>query len=470
VTIPRGLFGGKPNRPRHNRTPHRLEPPLPKRARPAAGQLDMFPPRRPARLPTEVHWGLGADSTALLDMILDEPRAFGLLPDLSDCTILVAHTGNEWPDTLDLADEYILPRLREHGVRLVEIARGGPRDADGVAVLSDTRTPTALHRRGPWTLAEELEAAGTVPLRARGHRHCSLKFKGWPLDTWAAREWAGLPYRAAVGYNADEGGRALRDTAATVAGRIPWYPLIERRLARVDVEEHLFAQYGVFWGKSYCWLCPFPSQGVAREQHLARMRRFPDGGARSLWIEHVARVLNPNSTLRANSSLLDEVRAAPDTGAILDRFEALVRQAPTAVYEIRRILPAARSRACELTAACPDCRATAPYDETCPHSVETCGTCLDPRRRGRAWRSLRTLSTGSTADAHAHLRRLAAEHHAEPAVDNAGITRAVVVPRGDTFPTVEHLYAVGPAGPRDKERPGFASAWAAATGSVPALL
>ncbi|MGR7000805.1 hypothetical protein ACU686_26595 [Yinghuangia aomiensis] len=138
------------------------------------------------------------------------------------------------PDTLALTEQHILPRLREHRVRLVEIARGGPHDADGIAVLSDTRDPRTLHRRGPWTLADELDTTGTVPMRAKGHRRCSLKFKGWVLDTWEAAETQGRPYRVAVGYNAEEVSRALGDVAASVPARRPWYPLIARKLARID--------------------------------------------------------------------------------------------------------------------------------------------------------------------------------------------------------------------------------------------
>ncbi|MGR7000804.1 hypothetical protein ACU686_26590 [Yinghuangia aomiensis] len=186
-------------------------------------------------------------------------------------------------------------------------------------------------------------------------------------------------------------------------------------------------------------------------------------------IEHVARALNPNSTLRATGSLLDEVLAAPGMGAVLDLYRRTLDETPTAVYEIRRLLPAARSKVCEHTKACAARRAAAPDRDTCPHSLAVCDTCRDPRRPGRSMRSLRTLSVGSLEAAREHLASLAAKHDAELAVDDAGFARATVIARTPKlYPTLEHLFVVAPAGPCDKERPGFAASWAAATG--PTLL
>ncbi|NUU20955.1 MAG: hypothetical protein HOV68_05475 [Streptomycetaceae bacterium] len=416
----------------------------PRRTRKAGpGQLDALAsgPR-----PTLWHWGLGADSTAGLDLLLDDPAAFGFRDGLGSFAVVVAHTGDEWTDTYELAERFLLPRLREHRIRTIEISRAGPEAKDGIVVLSDTDRPNSLHRRGPWTLTDELNASGTVPLRGVGLRSCSDKFKGWVLDLWAKQEFGPLPYRVAVGFNADEVKRARRDVANTVATRRPWFPLIARRLARVDVELHLLQTYGVKWPKSYCTVCPFPSKTAAREDHIDRMRRYPQQGADSLLVEHIARALNPRMTLRTSGSLLEEVLAAKDTDAVVARYEQLLRERPTALYEIRRILPAARSNDCDHEDACtrPECR--------------------DPNKRGRALRSLRTVTAGTPGHALARLRDLATEHKQTVEVDEAGFHRVTLAARADTYPTVEHLYAVGPTGPVDKELEAFAGKWATATG------
>ncbi|MCX4976515.1 hypothetical protein [Streptomyces sp. NBC_00620] len=119
---------------------------------------------------TVLSYGLGADSTAILLMFLADPERYGLRPDLSDLVIVHAVTGDEWPDSLDYVDRLVLALLRAARVRLVQIARGGPEDADGVVVLDDSRAPRRIHAQGPWRLSDELRAAGTVPQMARGKR------------------------------------------------------------------------------------------------------------------------------------------------------------------------------------------------------------------------------------------------------------------------------------------------------------
>lgn len=78
-----------------------------------------------------------------------------------------------------------------------------------------------------------------VPQLANGQRRCSIRFKGWVLDNWAAAEFGARTFRRVIGYHADEPGRAKKDTAIQrglnpEAGRTicePHYPLI---LARMD--------------------------------------------------------------------------------------------------------------------------------------------------------------------------------------------------------------------------------------------
>lgn len=140
---------------------------------------------------TVLSYGLGADSTAILVEFLDHPERYGLASDLSDLIVVHAVTGDEWPDTLDYVDRLVLPRLRRAGARLVQVARAGRQDADGVVVLDDSRSPRRICARGPWRLSDELREAGTVPQIANGRRTCSIRFKGWVLDQWTEAEFGG---------------------------------------------------------------------------------------------------------------------------------------------------------------------------------------------------------------------------------------------------------------------------------------
>ncbi|OEJ21607.1 hypothetical protein AS594_39455 [Streptomyces agglomeratus] len=174
-------------------------------------------------------YGLGADSTAILLMFLADSAAHGLEPDLSDLIAVHAITVDEFVDSLDYVNRLVLPLLRTRSVRLVQVCRGGKSDIDGVLVLDDSRTPRRIHAAGPWRLSDELRAAGTVPQLANGQRRCSIRFKGWDLDNWAAAEFGARTFRRVIGYHADELGRAEKGTAIqhrlnTEAGRIVCEP------------------------------------------------------------------------------------------------------------------------------------------------------------------------------------------------------------------------------------------------------
>ncbi|MFJ6901947.1 hypothetical protein [Streptomyces hokutonensis] len=74
-------------------------------------------------LDTVINWGLGADSTAYLAKMLTDPAAHGI--DLERTAVLHMATGSEWPETRLLVEEFMLPLLREHGVRFVQLSRSG---------------------------------------------------------------------------------------------------------------------------------------------------------------------------------------------------------------------------------------------------------------------------------------------------------------------------------------------------------
>ena len=116
-------------------------------------------------------FGLGVDSAAGLTRTLLDPgfRPPELLDDLSNL-VAVAQTGDEWHSTCDLVAQHILPLLAARRVRFVEVARAGPKVADGIVVLQDTRSPTRLHpdpdEHGFYPLSAEHRANGVMPTLA----------------------------------------------------------------------------------------------------------------------------------------------------------------------------------------------------------------------------------------------------------------------------------------------------------------
>lgn len=120
-------------------------------------------------------YGMGAESTAGIHRMLTDPaaRPDTIAPDFSNLIVVVAQTGDEWSTTGDLVEKHLLPLLREHQVRFVEVARAGPSTKDGVAVLQDTRVPRRLHLDGIYALSTEHRETGTMP-QLGGVRKCSV--------------------------------------------------------------------------------------------------------------------------------------------------------------------------------------------------------------------------------------------------------------------------------------------------------
>ncbi|MGK8500119.1 hypothetical protein [Nocardia asiatica] len=106
-------------------------------------------------------YGMGVESTCGVVRTVLEPqfRPAELRGDLSNLIVLVAQTGDEWTSTCELVAAHVLPLLRRHAVRLVEVARKGPSAADGIVVLQDTREPVRLHpdpvEHGFYALSDE---------------------------------------------------------------------------------------------------------------------------------------------------------------------------------------------------------------------------------------------------------------------------------------------------------------------------
>lgn len=115
---------------------------------PSAGQQELFSVADDtSAMPVCWSYGMGVESTAGVHRTIVDPawRPPELLPDLSNLIVMIAQTGDEWTDTIRLVEHHMLPVLRRHRVRLVEVARAGPSEANGIVILQDTRTPVHLH-------------------------------------------------------------------------------------------------------------------------------------------------------------------------------------------------------------------------------------------------------------------------------------------------------------------------------------
>lgn len=299
-------------------------------------------------------YGMGVDSSAALAHWIFNPASRNF--PLSALTVLVAQTGDEWENTRTLCETYILPLLRKHNIRLVQVARAGHLEADGIEVLDDTTQPEQLHIEGAYKLSDELAFAGTVPQFAGVHT-CALKFKGFVLDRWLAEESKGEKVVQAFGFNAEEGKRIEKSEYADKAkiafgfnadetrriergneyntlNRQSFYPLMDWDWTRADCLLYLQEKFNVLWRKSACSFCPFCSlSGEA----ITRFEEFPNDAARALLLEFTSLCLNHRSTLYKNRSLMSVLRKAANHQAI-DSFKQLLARSPMAIYRVRRIM------------------------------------------------------------------------------------------------------------------------------------
>ena len=145
-------------------------------------------------------YGMGVESSAILARWVFEPETRPC--DLGDLVVVTAQTGDEYADTGRDVTEYILPLMRQHGIRYVQLARHGRFEAAGITVLEDSNSPTPVYLHGDYRLSDELRSNGTVPQFGGEHR-CSLKFKAFVIETWLKHHQTGQ-VRHAFGYNAAE--------------------------------------------------------------------------------------------------------------------------------------------------------------------------------------------------------------------------------------------------------------------------
>jgi hypothetical protein len=157
------------------------------------------------------------ESTAILVRWLNEPATCPV--PLDTLLVITAQVGSEGERTHDDREQHILPRLRQHGIRYLQVARRGRYERDGSRILEDARTPTRMYREGAYTLLEEMLTAGTIPQYAGGPHLCALKWKATPIDAVLEDLLPTERIRHTFGYNADET-RRVRESQRAFAMRV----------------------------------------------------------------------------------------------------------------------------------------------------------------------------------------------------------------------------------------------------------
>lgn len=367
--------------------------------------------------PVVLSYGLGADSTAILLRWIEEPESRDF--ELKDLVVITAMTGDEFPDTDRLVTEHILPRMREHGIRFVQVARAGNKQEDGIIVLDDSRNPEKLHIKGVYRLSDEMLAAGTIPTTG-GVRKCSQKQKGFPLDTWLHREFGTQPFRHVMGFNAEEMRRVEKDASYSTEVRQSEYPLVTWGWGRQMLEDYIASVVAEPWAKSCCTFCPFAGATAAGRERLAeRWMQFPEAAADAVMMELAALALNPKMKLFLNHSAMDLVRDSGNEAAIRiirERLEA----SEWSVYRVRRAF----------------------------------------RAKGNAAREVSIVATATTeAQAEELFRGVVANEGAT--MGHNPFQRAWVRTRvaENVYPSAEEMLVVAPRIATEKASPGFAKAW-----------
>jgi len=304
---------------------------------------------------TLLSYGMGVESTCILVRWIVEPETRPC--PLDQLIVITAQVGDEYANTGRDVELHVLPLLRKHQIRYVQVARHGHLEAEGITVLDDSRLPERVFLDGDFKLSDELKLNGTVPQYAGVHR-CALKFKAWVIEEWLRRHISET-VRHAIGYNSLEANRVARSEYAFAARmafgfsteetsrvtrsqeydslrRLAFYPLVEWGWTRGDCQDYLRTVLGVEWKKSACVYCPFNRlEGEAVERH----RTHADQVAAAMVMEHVALALNPRASLYKNRSLIEVASATRNTAAVIE-YRRQLDEAQWATYRVRRIFSA----------------------------------------------------------------------------------------------------------------------------------
>jgi hypothetical protein len=301
---------------------------------------------------TVLSYGMGVESTAiLLRWCLEEDTR--PCP-LDRIVVITAQVGDEYEDTGRDVQTYMLPMMRCHGIRFVQVARHGHREADGITVLDDSREPTKMFLAGDYRLSDELKRNGTVPQYGGVHR-CALKFKVWVIEQWLKGNLRGYAHHAfgynaderkrisqsehafqeriAFGFNADETRRIDRSCEYNTLTRKAFYPLLEWGWNRARCVNYIRENLGVTWRKSACVYCPF---NALKDDAIDRHLEHPEQVADALLLEHMSMALNPRGTLYKGTSLI-QIATNSGNDKALNGYRQRIESAKWAKYRVRRI-------------------------------------------------------------------------------------------------------------------------------------
>ena len=312
--------------------------------------------------------------------------------------------------------EYILPLMREHGIRYVQLARHGHLESAGITVLEDSSSPTQVYLHGDYRLSDELRTNGTVPQFGGEHR-CSLKFKAFVIETWLKQHQEG-PVRHAFGYNVAEPRR--------VGNTSPQQPvasssaLTARNRAGSEGRRAMTRRAG---RASFPWWtrplqCPESRCGERHRQH-------PEQVADAMLLELLSLALNPRGTLYPKKSLIQITLTSGD-GKTASAFQALLHGSHWSVYRVRRIY----------------------------HARMTDGV-PDSKKKGMADRSVERLRTFSKREEADRSFGLLAASLGLELESSRGLHYAYRERRGNEYPAREEFYTVAPSYVQTKARYGI---------------
>ena len=368
----------------------------------------------PSRPVVFLSYGLGKHSTAAAVELIENPARRDF--DLDQLILATAMTGDEWASSREQVTNFLLPLLRAHRIRYVQLARNGAHERDGITVLSDTRQPTEVFTEGVYKLSDEMLQSGVVP-SVCGTRKCSLKFKGWVLGQWEKVNLAGLHVRKIIGFHAGEQYRVKREERFYTGESAPIeHPLIRWGWSDETCVEYLYNRFGVLWRNSACDFCMYAG---GKPAVIERYRAEPQSGAKAIRIERTARAINPRITLFSRRSVEDLLRADNNTAAI-EEADRVLQEQNWKLMRVRRIR----------------------YSKTVTH------------------RRTETIACGTRAAMDERLR-LESEARDVPLTFEAGQARIYLrrIPEAMPYPHAEEMITVAPATVADKCRTNFERRW-----------
>ena len=377
------------------------------------GEVFISSPQPEAKNLAVLHYGMGFDSTALLFDYLENPSRW----DFEIACILIAQTGNESILIRNQVEAFVFPKIREHQIRTIQIARASSTQKDGYTVLEDSNNPTTCYYRPTlqkpyYTLYDDMLLSATVPQFAQNRRKCSDKFKAKILDLWHARNCPGC--LKLICYNADEQRRVdkLKEESIQQPLHPVFCPLHSSGWTRKIVESRVkkaIAPHPFY--RSACLICPFQFVAGSAAEVKAKYEADPPDAARTAFLEFVSTCFNPRQTLSSSEkTLIKRELLNPEIEALLEQE---LDKATWKVFDVRRI-----------------------------------------RSLKRPYRSVKTVFVGSRAQAQEHLRQLARKHKNLSHCQH-GIARVY----REAGPGCERFYVAAPSNPLDKERPDFAKQW-----------